>query len=97
MNLGDHVGDELAHVQSNRALLQSAVGAPLVFLNQVHGQQVANLDAHSSGTEADACVATGAQAACTIMVADCLPGLRCGPQGQRVAFFLYTSSRADEK
>ena len=86
MNLGDHVGDELAHVQSNRALLQSAVGAPLVFLNQVHGQQVANLDAHSSsGTAADACVATGPQAACTIMVADCLPVLMCDTQGQWVA------------
>ncbi|PIT77932.1 peptidoglycan editing factor PgeF [Limnohabitans sp. G3-2] len=86
MNLGDHVGDALAHVQSNRALLQSAVGAPLIFLKQVHGQTVAHLDAHSrSGTEADACIATGPQAACTIMVADCLPVLMCDTQGQWVA------------
>jgi polyphenol oxidase len=86
MNLGDHVGDEVGQVHINRALLQSAVAAPLVFLKQVHGQQVANLDSQSSsGIEADACIATGPQAACTIMVADCLPILMCDTQGEWVA------------
>jgi YfiH family protein len=86
MNLGDHVGDEVAHVQINRQRLQSAVGAPLVFLNQVHGRQVVNLDAVSaSGIEADACFSSGPKAACTIMVADCLPVLMCDTQGQWVA------------
>jgi YfiH family protein len=86
MNLGDHVGDDSAHTQINRQRLQSAVGAPLVFLKQVHGHQVVHLDAGSAqGTEADACVATDTSVACTIMVADCLPVLMCDTQGQWVA------------
>ena len=86
MNVGDHVGDAIDHVQINRQRLQSAVGAPMVFLKQVHGQRVVLLDASSShGTEADACIALGPQAACTIMVADCLPVLMCDTRGQWVA------------
>ena len=86
MNLGDHVGDERAHTQINRQRLQSAVGASVVFLNQVHGHQVVHLNAGSAqGTEADACVATDPSVACTIMVADCLPVLMCDTQGQWVA------------
>jgi YfiH family protein len=86
MNLGDHVGDEGAHTQINRQHLQSAVGAPLVFLKQVHGHQVIHLKACSThGTEADACISTGPDVACTIMVADCLPVLMCDTRGQWVA------------
>jgi YfiH family protein len=86
MNLGDHVGDDSADTQINRQRLQSTVGAPLVFLKQVHGHQVVHLDAGSvQGTEADACVATAPGVACTIMVADCLPVLMCDTQGQWVA------------
>lgn len=86
MNLGDHVGDESAHTQINRQRLQSAVGAPLVFLKQVHGHHVVHLDACSAeGTQADACVSTAPGVACTIMVADCLPVLVCDTQGQWVA------------
>jgi len=86
MNLGEHVGDERAHVQINRQRLQTAVGAPVVFLQQVHGQQVVKLEACSThGTEADACIATGPGVACTIMVADCLPVLMCDTRGQWVA------------
>jgi len=86
MNVGDHVGDEMDHVQTNRQCLQSAVDARLVFLKQVHGHRVVELDASSHhGIEADACISRGAHAACTIMVADCLPVLMCDAQGQWVA------------
>jgi YfiH family protein len=86
MNLGDHVGDERAHIQINRQRMQSAVGAPLVFLKQVHGNKVVNLAPHSvNGTEADSSIATGPGVACTIMVADCLPVLMCDTRGQWVA------------
>jgi hypothetical protein len=86
MNLGDHVGDEIGHTQINRQRLQSAVGAPLVFLKQVHGRDVVTLDAQSvDGTEADACISVSKEVACTIMVADCLPVLMCDIQGQWVA------------
>jgi len=86
MNLGDHVGDEGVFVETNRQRLQSTVGAPLVFLKQVHGQKVVKLDARSAhATEGDACVSVGPEVACTIMVADCLPVLMCDSQGRWVA------------
>ena len=89
LNLGDHVGDEPAHVARNRALLREAVGAQPVFLQQVHGTGVVALDAAQDvvrdGTAADACTATTIGLACTIMVADCLPVLFTDAAGQRVA------------
>lgn len=87
LNLGDHVGDEPAHVARNRDLLRGAVGAHPVFLQQVHGTGVVEL-AHGAvrdGTAADACTATTAGLACTIMVADCLPVLFTDEAGHRVA------------
>jgi copper oxidase (laccase) domain-containing protein len=86
MNLGDHVGDAQAHVDANRALLARATGVHSVFLKQVHGSDVAVLDtAVSDGHQADACVTTLGQRACTIMVADCLPVLLCTDDGSVVA------------
>ena len=35
LNLGDHVGDNPAHVAANRAILEQAIGAKPIFLNQV--------------------------------------------------------------
>jgi YfiH family protein len=48
-NLGDHVGDVAAAVAENRRRLAAAVGLPAepVWLRQVHGIQVADLDARS--------------------------------------------------
>ena len=86
MNLGDHVGDAPAHVDANRALLARATGVRSVFLKQVHGSEVAPLDtAIADGHQADACVTTLRQVACTIMVADCLPVLLCTDDGSVVA------------
>jgi polyphenol oxidase len=86
MNLGDHVGDEPAQVQANRALLQRATGTRAVFLKQTHGSAVLTLDSASSdGQPADACVTTQRQLACTIMVADCLPVLLTTEAGDVVA------------
>ena len=78
MNLGSHVGDAPEHVQANRATLQNGIGTLPVFLNQVHGTGVLNLDLNRStphAQTADACFSTQVGAACTIMVADCLPVL----------------------
>jgi hypothetical protein len=78
-------------VQANRQRLQAVVqgatrGARPVFLNQVHGTAVAEIDhATPDGTEADACVATQPGAVCTIMVADCLPVLLAHGSGTMVA------------
>ncbi len=89
LNLGDHVGDEPAHVAENRKRLHAAIGAQPVFLQQVHGTGVVVLDAAQDpvrdGTAADACTATTVGLACTIMVADCLPVLFTDEAGHRVA------------
>lgn len=85
-NLGDHVGDDPAAVAANRATLAQALGARPVFLKQVHGTGVADLDADvPDGTEADACITTRRGVAATIMVADCLPVLLTDTQGRAVA------------
>jgi YfiH family protein len=86
LNLGDHVGDDPAHVAANRAILQEAIGAKPVFLNQVHGTQVVALDAATpNGTVADACLTDQPGLACTVMVADCLPVLFASADGRQVA------------
>ena len=86
LNLGDHVGDDPACVAANRAVFQDRVGAQPVFLNQVHGTDVLQLDAHTpQGSVADAAVTRRTGVACTIMVADCLPVLLTSRCGRRVA------------
>jgi hypothetical protein len=86
LNLGDHVGDDAAHVAVNRAIFQQTIGAHPVFLNQVHGTQVVSLDASTpDGTIADACFTDQPGLACTVMVADCLPVLFTTSDGHRVA------------
>src|SRR5205085_6909919 len=87
LNLGDHVGDEPAAVAENRSRLQRVLhGARPVFLNQVHGTGLIELNASSKhGAAADACFTAQPLVACTIMVADCLPVLFCNETGTRVA------------
>jgi YfiH family protein len=86
-NLGDHVQDEVHAVAQNRTLLHAALGgARPVFLSQVHGVEVAQLNAATpDGKKADACITQEPQVACTIMVADCLPLLFTDDAGQVVA------------
>jgi YfiH family protein len=86
LNLGDHVGDATVDVAANRMRLHAAIGVRPVFLKQVHGVDVLELDdATPDGAEADACMATAPGVACTIMVADCLPVLFASACGRRVA------------
>jgi len=85
-NLGDHVGDAPQHVQANRQLLADTLGVRPVFLKQVHGTHVLDLDMHTpDGAVADACFTFAPGVACTIMVADCLPVLLWDVKGQWVA------------
>ena len=90
-NLGDHVGDAPAAVQANRQALQQVLsaatpGAQAVFLQQVHGTQVWELDREATPEAcADACISAAPGLACTIMVADCLPVLLTNRQGTAVA------------
>ena len=86
LNLGAHVGDDAAHVQSNRAAWARHLGARPVYLQQVHGTAVVALSPDTpDGAVADACVSTTPGLACTIMVADCLPVLLASADGRAVA------------
>lgn len=82
-NLGTHVGDELADVQGRRDALQVHVGAPIAWLNQVHGcdvfpvTNVVNpaVNPDPNPPSADASLSTRSDVALAIMTADCLPVL----------------------
>jgi purine-nucleoside/S-methyl-5'-thioadenosine phosphorylase / adenosine deaminase len=88
LNLGAHVGDSPAHVATNRARLVDLLGltAGPGWLSQVHGAEVAELDAAPFATPpvADAAVTGTAGRACVIMVADCLPVLFASRDGRRI-------------
>lgn len=86
LNLGDHVGDDPAHVAQNRARLHQTLGARPVFLQQVHGTAVHTLARDApDGAQADGAFTTARGLACTVMVADCLPILLCDARGTQVA------------
>lgn len=92
LNLGLHVGDAEQQVMANRELLckQLALTAKPVWLEQVHGTHVLNLDtlslAQAAGTPiADASFSRTASQVCAVMTADCLPVLLCNQAGTEVA------------
>ena len=85
-NLGDHVGDDPTHVMANRHILQTLIGTKPIYLKQVHGTEVVQLQPKTPhGTVADACFTDHKKLACTIMVADCLPVLFTDLEGRFVA------------
>lgn len=85
MNLGRAVKDDPQAVAHNRARVCEALGAPAVFLHQVHGTEVLQLGpadvlpgAHTP--QADAAVSARSDVAVAIMAADCLPVLFAAPR-----------------
>lgn len=90
MNLGEFVGDASAAVAGNRERLARYAGVPAVYLKQVHGSVVVQVDARDAWPqaalchEADACVTTERGLACLIQTADCLPALFAAPNGRAV-------------
>ena len=86
-NLGAHVGDDPVAVAENRRRLK--VGAELpgepVWLSQVHGIGVADLDSAAAPGPADAAFARGSAKVCAILTADCLPVLFATDSGDTVA------------
>jgi polyphenol oxidase len=86
LNLGLHVGDVPECVERNRAVLAQKLQARPVFLNQVHGTKVIELDALTEHNQSADGACTAVQGgACTVMVADCLPILLANQQGTAVA------------
>jgi YfiH family protein len=85
-NLGAQVGDQARAVALNRARLAERIGARPVFLNQVHGVDVAVLGRDTpDDLRADAAVTDAVGVACAVRVADCLPVLLADAAGRRVA------------
>ncbi len=84
-NLATHVGDELAAVAANRARLRATLGvsAEPVWLEQIHGTRVLDLDTEAL-VAADGAVTGRPGVVCAVLTADCLPVLFCGRDGQRV-------------
>ena len=82
-NLATHVGDELAVVNQNRAMLD-VPGTPQ-WLEQVHSTQAVLLPNEETIPKADAAYTSEKNIVCTVMTADCLPLLITDQQGSCVA------------
>ena len=87
-NVGLHVGDNASHVLANRAGLPES--DRLIWLNQVHGNTVVELDAtllslEAGAIDADASFSRTPDVACAIMTADCIPVLFTNKAGTEVA------------
>ena len=76
LNLGDHCGDDPAHVAENRRRVVATMGVAPRWLRQVHGTAVAS-DTAPALIEADACWTRRVGVACAVLTADCLPLLFC--------------------
>lgn len=92
-NLGDHVGDNPENVRTNRELLQAFLPCTPLWLHQVHGSTVADLDPYfqrdlDSTVEkiiGDASFTTTPGVVCAVVTADCLPVLISDREGTVVA------------
>lgn len=86
LNVGRAVDDDPAAVAENRARVSRALGAPALFMPQVHGAHVLHLRPEHAMPQAqmppaDASVSTGPGLGVAIQVADCLPVLFAAPGG----------------
>ena len=75
LNLGDHVGDASEAVANNRKVLQSLVSRiEPIFMNQVHGNDVVEVDEGSiNQITADALITRKRGLPLAVLSADCLP------------------------
>jgi hypothetical protein len=87
LNLGTHVGDVLDDVRENRRRVREALRLPSepIWLQQVHGTDVADLDESEPRGPADAAVTRVAGRVCAVQVADCMPVLFAARDGSAVA------------
>ncbi|OYW39901.1 MAG: multi-copper polyphenol oxidoreductase [Hydrogenophilales bacterium 12-61-10] len=82
-NLGDHVGDDLAHVAANRAHLRQGLPSEPGWLKQVHSASVVETGADVPQADASFTRQTGTVS--VVLTADCLPVLFCDRAGSVVA------------
>jgi YfiH family protein len=87
LNLGAKGGDEPDRVAANRAVVRAHLPSPPRWLAQVHGTDVADLDALGEGEPAiaDAAATSVAGRVAVVLTADCLPVFLCLEDGSRVA------------
>lgn len=86
-NLATHVGDELAAVEENRAILTRSLNAPDApqWLEQIHSSKAVLLPNEETIPKADASYTSKENVVCSVMTADCLPLLITNKQGSCVA------------
>ncbi|MBF0164058.1 MAG: peptidoglycan editing factor PgeF [Magnetococcales bacterium] len=87
-NLGDHVGDDPAHVARNRERLLAALAphaTELALVNQVHGDAVAIAGWNGPRPDADAVVTDRPGVVAAVLTADCAPVLFADPKRRIVA------------
>ncbi|MFV9474030.1 peptidoglycan editing factor PgeF [Advenella sp. RU8] len=85
MNMGLHTGDDPVAVGQNRARLQRLLPGPVVWLEQVHGTDVHDVDQAGENAfpvTADAAVTTQTNKVLAIMTADCLPVVLASENGE---------------
>lgn len=86
LNLGDHVGDDIENVITNRAILLSQIPSTPIWLKQTHGTQVSTPATRKAiGNvliEADAAVSNIPNEVLAIVTADCLPVLFASIHGK---------------
>ncbi|MFZ6753661.1 peptidoglycan editing factor PgeF [Undibacterium sp. Dicai25W] len=85
LNLGDHVSDDIAAVMANRTKLNASLPNDVIFLSQVHGNIVAQVETLVPGICADAVVSSTPGLVCAVLTADCLPVLFSDATGCVVA------------
>lgn len=88
LNLGSHVGDELADVEQNRERLAQFANFPQapIYLNQIHSTKVIRLPlSDDTDLNADAVYTNLPNQVCLVMTADCLPVLFCSKDGKEIA------------
>lgn len=89
LNVGAHVGDVAAAVAENRRRMRTQLRLPEepAWIEQVHGNEVLNLDEAkpSASAVADAALTRRAGRVCAVQVADCLPVLFTDRDGSSIA------------
>ena len=87
MNLGLSSGDDADSVARNRAIVRDSLPGDPAWLAQVHGTEVADIDALASAERprADASVTSTPGRVAVVLTADCMPLLLCDKAGRRVA------------
>lgn len=85
LNLGDHVGDSIENVQTNRAIFVSTLPAEPLWLKQTHSTKVSTPHSRQSIRDevitADASVTNQPGEVLVVMTADCLPVLLTNSSG----------------